>query len=82
MQKRLTFPTSVAPLIDMHEKTLRDWCCDGRIPTIKIGRDYMIPRSWLEEFIRKAGGDPDKVLALFEQVRTRPAIARLTTRDA
>lgn len=69
--KRITFPLAfTAELIGVPAWTLREWCRKGIIPALKIARNYLIPRTWIEDFIVKAGGDPAGLLDKVDQAVT------------
>lgn len=44
----------VAEQLKVHEKTLRRWIAEGRIPVVRIGRLVRISRDDLEAFLRSA----------------------------
>jgi excisionase family DNA binding protein len=41
-------PQEAAALFDVHERTIRNWCESGELPALRLGRQWRIPRPWLE----------------------------------
>lgn len=42
----------VAEKLSVHPSTVRRWIREGKIESIRFGRDYKIPEEALEKFIR------------------------------
>lgn len=50
---------TIAKELDVAEGTVRAWIREGKLPALRVGRDYRIKREDYDEFIKKhySGGD-------------------------
>ena len=46
--EELLSPEQIASELSVTSRTVRGWCKAGRIPAIRVGGQWRIPRSWLE----------------------------------
>lgn len=51
MEERLLSPRSVAQVCDVKVSTVWAWIRTGKLPAVKIGRNYRVPESELHRFI-------------------------------
>src|SRR5215218_9923852 len=71
----------VAGMIGVKETTVYRWCCEGKLPCLKIGKHWRIRRGVLEDFLRESERPrtlvgqldsflrvPDKVLAIAQNI--------------
>ena len=63
MQKDLYTVTEVAQLLGLHVKTVRNYVRDGRLKSIRIGKQYRIAKTDLESFTGSALSAAHKVQA-------------------
>jgi excisionase family DNA binding protein len=49
--EELLTPEAAAAELGVTSRTVRNWCRSGRLPAIKAGRQWRIPRSWLDSFV-------------------------------
>jgi excisionase family DNA binding protein len=42
----------VAPLLKITVKTLNQMCCDGRVPAVKVGRNWIFYTKVIDAFLR------------------------------
>ncbi|HEY5855889.1 MAG TPA: helix-turn-helix domain-containing protein [Aldersonia sp.] len=74
----------VAALLGLHVRTVRNYVRDGRLPAIRIGKQYRIPKDAVDELI---GNDPQsaavrrvEVMAILAIVNVdAPTLSRLST---
>jgi excisionase family DNA binding protein len=64
--KSLFTVDEVAERLNLHVKTVRRFIREGRLPAKRIGKEYRITRSALEEF---SGASPDPVAAHIPRTR-------------
>lgn len=50
-------PDDVAAMLGLHVRTVRGYVRDGRLPAVRIGKQYRISAQDLREFTGGAGGD-------------------------
>jgi len=53
MMQELLGVDEVATYLDVHPITIYRWCREGRLPSLKVGKSWRVPRSALEEFLRR-----------------------------
>src|ERR671910_1309953 len=71
----------VAELIGVKESTIYRWCSEGKLPCLKIGKNWRIRRGVLEDFLKESGRPrtlvgqldsflrvPDSVLAIAQDI--------------
>jgi excisionase family DNA binding protein len=71
----------VAELVGIKETTVYRWCSEGKLPCLKIGKDWRIRRGVLEDFLKESGRPrtllgqldsflrvPDSVLAIAQNI--------------
>src|ERR671910_845783 len=71
----------VAELIGVKESTIYRWCSEGKLPCLKIGKNWRIRRGVLEDFLKESGRPrtlvgqldsflrvPDSVLAIAQNI--------------
>lgn len=46
--KRFLRTEEVAAILDVSERTIRDWCHTGRLKAVKVGRDWRVRVSELD----------------------------------
>lgn len=80
-ETELLAATDVASLIGVKETTVYRWCKEGRLPCLKVGRQWRVRRGVLEDFLRRSTHSvtlvaqlesflrvPDNVLAVAQDV--------------
>ncbi len=80
-ETELLAATDVASLIGVKETTVYRWCKEGRLPCLKVGRQWRVRRGVLEDFLRRSTHSvtlvaqlesflrvPDNVLAIAQNV--------------
>src|ERR687898_242644 len=80
-EKELLAAADVAELIGVEESTVYRWCGEGKLPCLKIGKNWRIRRGVLEDFLKESGRPrtlvgqldsflrvPDSVLAITQNV--------------
>src|SRR5919107_3696764 len=80
-EKELLAAADVAELIGVEESTVYRWCSEGKLPCLKVGKDWRIRRGVLEDFLKESGRPrtlvgqldsflrvPDSVLAIAQTV--------------
>jgi len=73
--------TDVAELVGVKETTVYEWCKEGKLPCLKVGKHWRIRREALEDFLRESETSrtlvgqldsflrvPDSVLAITQDV--------------
>jgi hypothetical protein len=60
----------VCDITGMKPWYLRRLCQKKKVPCSKYSAVWFIPLSWVEAYIRQAGGDPATILAKFDQAVT------------
>ena len=58
----------VAQRLNLHVKTVRRFIRDGRLPAKRIGKEYRITRSALDEFAGASAGPPSAPVARTRQI--------------
>jgi excisionase family DNA binding protein len=80
-ETELLAAAEVAELVGVKESTVYRWCSEGKLPCLKIGKNWRIRRGVLEDFLKESGRPrtllgqldsflrvPDSVLALAQTV--------------
>jgi excisionase family DNA binding protein len=80
-ETELLAAAEVAELVGVKESTVYRWCSEGKLPCLKIGKNWRIRRGALEDFLKESGRPrtllgqldsflrvPDSVLALAQTV--------------
>src|SRR5687767_5589486 len=80
-ETELLAATEVAELIGVKETTVYRWCSEGKLPCLKIGKNWRIRRGVLEDFLKESGRPrtllgqldsflrvPDSVLAIAQNI--------------
>ncbi|MCV7172660.1 helix-turn-helix domain-containing protein [Mycobacterium manitobense] len=57
MSSTMYSPDDVAAMLGLHVRTVRGYVRDGRLPAVRIGKQYRITAKDLREFTGGAGGD-------------------------
>jgi excisionase family DNA binding protein len=50
-----------AHTLGVGETTFRKFVVEGRVPSIKFGQQYLIPKSWIASALQDAGASPEWV---------------------
>ena len=66
--KHLFTVDEVAQQLNLHVKTVRRFIRDGRLPAKRIGKEYRITRSALDEFAGTSAGPPSVTVARTRQI--------------
>lgn len=53
MMQELLGVDQVAAYLDVHPMTIYRWCREGRLPCLKVGKAWRVPRPALEESLRR-----------------------------
>jgi excisionase family DNA binding protein len=53
-QKDLLDAEDVASFLNVHQQTVWRWCREGRLPCLKIGKEWRIRRAALEDFLERS----------------------------
>lgn len=82
MEKELLTVEEVAKYLDVHHLTVYRWCREGQLPATKVGREWRIRRSTIDDFLQRGQRKetlvahlqaffeiPDDVLAIVENER-------------
>lgn len=60
-------PEQVAALLDLHVRTVRGYIRDGRLPAVKVGKQYRIAGADLDAFLGRPSREPSvEVTAVIE----------------
>ena len=51
--EELLTPAEVAAELHVTERSVRLWCKSGRLPAKKVGRQWRVPRTWLDMWVEK-----------------------------
>lgn len=71
MMQELLGVDAVAAYLDVHPMTIYRWCRDGRLPALKVGKAWRVPRPALEEFLRR-GMRPQTLVGHFQAFLALP----------
>jgi excisionase family DNA binding protein len=66
--KQLFTVDEVAERLNLHVKTVRRFIRDGRLPAKRIGKEYRITRSALDEFAGTSAGSSNGAIARTRQI--------------
>jgi excisionase family DNA binding protein len=66
--KQLFTVDEVAERLNLHVKTVRRFIREGRLPAKRIGKEYRITRSALDEFAGTSAGPPSAAIARTRQI--------------
>jgi len=82
MMEELLGVDQVATYLGVHPMTVYRWCRDGRLPALKIGKSWRVPRTALEDFLRH-GMRPRTLVGHLQAFLTLPdhVIGVATTAD-
>jgi excisionase family DNA binding protein len=82
MMQELLGVDEVAAYLDIHPMTVYRWCRAGRLPALKVGKAWRVPRPALEEFLRR-GARPRTLVGHLQAFLTTPdhVIGVATTPD-
>jgi excisionase family DNA binding protein len=53
-EKKLLAVADVASMIGVKETTLYRWCSEGKLPCLKIGKDWRIRRGVVEDLLKES----------------------------
>src|ERR687898_2877586 len=80
-ETELLAATEVAELVGVKETTVYRWCSEGKLPCLKMGKNWRIRREVLEDFLKESGRPrtllgqldsflrvPDSVLAIAQNI--------------
>lgn len=65
-----------AQLLNVHRNTIKSWLLSGKLPAVRVGKLYRIPRRELEAQIKKLTNDEFQVIAVANQ---KGGVAKTTT---
>src|ERR1051326_2030742 len=65
-----------AQLLNVHRNTIKSWLLSGKLPAVRVGKLYRIPRRELEAQIKKLNDDQYHVIAVANQ---KGGVAKTTT---
>src|ERR687898_3536621 len=54
-ETELLAATEVAELVGVKETTVYRWCSEGKLPCLKMGKNWRIRREVLEDFLKESG---------------------------
>jgi excisionase family DNA binding protein len=82
MMQELLGVDEVAAYLDVNPMTVYRWCRAGRLPALKVGKAWRVPRAALEEFLRR-GMRPQTLVGHLQAFLTLPdhVIGVATTPD-
>jgi excisionase family DNA binding protein len=66
--KQLFTVDEVAERLNLHVKTVRRFIREGRFPAKRIGKEYRITRSGLDDFAGTSAGSPNGAIARTRQI--------------
>lgn len=76
VEKELLRTEDAAKLLSVHPNTIRTWIEQGKLPTVRVGKNYRIPRRELEGKIKALGKTGLHILAIANQ---KGGVAKTTT---
>ena len=56
---KLMTPEQVADWLQVHRGTVYRWIDEGKLPALKVGRVYRIPRDEVLAMVKRQGGGAD-----------------------
>ena len=65
-EKELLAATDVAAMIGVKETTVYRWCKEGKLPCMKVGKQWRVRRGDLEDFLKRS----ERPRTLVEQLET------------